>query len=116
MGYDWSQQGDLSNSPVVYLGDSQRKIKKTISEYVTTRGARRYEVNATRYEVHPETGRSDWCGDFLDLPSFVKCVARGDMPEGIYGMHVTAPDRVGRDACWFAVEGFAILVKQPGGE
>jgi hypothetical protein len=115
MGYDWNQQGDLSCAPVVYLGDAQRKIKKTISDYVETRGARKYEVSG-RYEVHPETGRSDHSGHMETLTEFAQSVANRTTPEGIYGMHITAPDRVGRDACWFAVEGFAILVKQQGGE
>ena len=115
MSYDWNQQGDLSNSPVVYLGDTQSKIKKTISEYVTTRGARRYEVSG-RYEVDPDTGRSDHSGHMETLAEFAQSVANRTIREGIYGMPITAPDRVGRDACWFAVEGFVILVKQQGGE
>ena len=115
MGYDWSQQGDLSNSPTVYLGDTQSRIKKTISEYVLTNGPRKYELHG-RYEVDPDTGRSDHSGHLTNLVEFVRSVARKTIPAGIYGMHVTAPDRVGRDACWLAVEGFAILVKEQGGE
>jgi len=115
MSYDWNQQGNLSNSPVVYLGDSQRCIKKTISEHVSTTGPRRYEL-CGRYEVDPDTGRSDHSGHMETLTEFAQSVATRAIPEGIYGMHVTAPDRVGRDACWLAVEGFVILVKQQGGE
>jgi hypothetical protein len=116
MSYDWNQQGDPSRKTTVYLGNSQRKIKKTISDDVMTTGPRRYELHGTRYEVDPETGNSDWPGDFMDLASFARAVAQREMPEGIYGIHITAPDKVGHDACWFAAEGFCIVVKERGGE